>query len=99
MPSKPEIAMPIALSFQVEGAGTEPTTGFIAGLSLAGVDIETFEAPPIGAALIMRAALDPDGDPLTIRGRVQWVNGSRVGIQFAALGAQDTHVILGAMRR
>ena len=98
-PSKPDIPMPIALSFQVEGAQSEPTTGFIAALSLVGVDIETFEAPPIGSLLVMRAALDPNADPLTIRGRVQWVNGSRVGIQFAALGAHDTHVILGAMRR
>lgn len=100
MPSKPDIPMPVAVSFHVEGTNAEPATGFIARLSLAGVDIETFEAsPPIGAHLILRTTLDPNAGPMTIRGRVQWVKDSRIGIQFATLGVGETHVILGAMAK
>src|SRR5262249_38358215 len=63
-PSKPDIPMPVAVSFNVEGETTEPATGFIARLSIAGVDIETFEAaPPIGSLLVMRARLDPNAAP------------------------------------
>jgi hypothetical protein len=96
--SKLEIPVPVSVLFTVEGE-REPVRGWIARLSLAGVDIETMHAPPMGTLLVFRAALDPESpEVLEFTGRVRWVSGTRVGIQFAELGAKETHSIVEAMR-
>jgi hypothetical protein len=95
--SKLEIPVPVRVVFRVEGEG-EPVHGWVARLSLAGVDIETFHAPPIGSLIVFHAALDPESEVLGFTGRVRWVSGTRVGIQFAELGAKETHAIVEAMR-
>jgi hypothetical protein len=96
--SKLEIPVPICISFEAEGM-PQPVTGWIARLSLAGVDIEALEAPAIGSKIQFHAALDPDaGEVLTFSGTVRWVTGGRVGVQFLELGARETRAILEAMR-
>jgi hypothetical protein len=96
--SKPEVAMPIEVSLEVEGE-PEPVTGWISRLSLVGVDIDTFRAPPVGSRVSFFAALDPSSaEILGFAGRVQWVAGARVGIQFTELGAKETHAVMEAMR-
>ena len=97
-PSKHEIPMPVRVSFQV-GDEPELATGWIARLSLAGVDIETLHPSPVGSRIVFHAVLDPAGtEILAFQGRVQWVVGGRVGVQFMELGARETHAILQAMR-
>lgn len=96
--SKPEIPMPVEVSLEVEGQ-PEPVMGWISRLSLVGVDIATVGAPPIGSRVSFFAALDPtSSEILGFAGRVQWVAGARVGIQFTELGAKETHAIMEAMR-
>ena len=97
--SKPEIPVPVQVSFEVEGE-PELATGWIERLSLAGVDIATLHAPAVGRRVVFYAALDPhSSDVSAFSGRVQWVAGGRVGVQFAELGARETHAILHAMRK
>ena len=97
--SKPDIPMPVQVSLEVEGEA-EPVTGWISHLSLVGVDIDTVGAPPIGRRVSFFAALDPSSpEILGFAGRVQWVKGMRVGVQFTELGAKETHAIMEAMRR
>jgi hypothetical protein len=97
--SKPEIAAPVHVSFEVEGV-PQASEGWITRLSLAGVDIETLEAPAMGTRIVFYAAFDPGStEVLSFKGRVQWVTHGRVGLQFVELGAKETHAILGAMRR
>ena len=97
-PSKPEMRMPVRLSFEVEG-DPEPKTGWIACLSLAGMDIETLQPVEIGKRLTFFTALDPSSSELLqFAGRVQWAAGVRIGVQFGELGAKETHAILQAMR-
>jgi hypothetical protein len=97
--SKPEIPTPVRVSLEVEGE-SEPVTGWISHLSLVGVDIETLQAPTVGSRVAFYAALDPQSsEVLGFAGRVQWVAGARVGVQFTALGAKETHAIMQAMRQ
>ena len=97
--SKPDIPIPIRVSLEIEGAA-EPMTGWISRLSLVGVDVETLHTPPVGARVMFYAALDPLSDEvLPFPGRIQWVTGARVGIQFTQLGAKETHAIAQAMRK
>jgi hypothetical protein len=98
MASKPDIPMPVQVSLEVEGE-TEPVTGWIARLSLVGVDIETVNPPPVGRRVSFLTALDPtSSEILGFDGRIQWVSGTRVGVQFAPLGAKETRAIMQAMR-
>src|SRR5260370_3636969 len=97
--SKPEIPMPVHVSLEIEGE-PEAASGWIARLSLAGVDIETLHTPAVGRRVVFYAALDPQSsDVLAFPGRVQWAAGARVGVQFTELGAKETHAILQAMRK
>jgi hypothetical protein len=96
--SKPEIPSPVRVSLEVEGE-SESVTGWISHLSLVGVDIETLQAPAVGSRVAFYAALDPQSpEVLGFAGRVQWVAGARVGVQFTELGAKETHAIMQAMR-
>jgi hypothetical protein len=96
--SKPEIPVPVRVSFEVEGAAG-PVNGWIARLSVAGADIETFHLVPIGSEIALHAALDPESsEVLTFKGRVRWAAGTRMGVQFSELGAKETHTIIQAMR-
>jgi hypothetical protein len=97
--SKPDIPMPVQVSLEVEGEA-EPVIGWIARLSLVGVDIDTVGAPPVGRRVSFFTALDPtSSEILAFAGRIQWVTGTRVGVQFTQLGAKETHAIMEAMRR
>jgi hypothetical protein len=96
--SKPEIPVPVSVSFEVEGAAG-PATGWIARLSVAGVDIETLHVAPIGSKIVFQTALDPaSAEVHTFNGLVRWASGSRMGVQFSELGAKETHAIIEAMR-
>jgi hypothetical protein len=96
-PSKPEMRMPLRVSFEVEG-DPEPKTGWITSLSLAGIDLETLQPVAVGSRIMFFAALDPQSSELLqFAGRVQWVAGARIGVQFGKLGAKETHAILEAM--
>jgi hypothetical protein len=96
--------MPVQVSFQI-GDGPDLATGWIARLSLAGVDIvgvddELLRSTSIGTKIAFHAALDPSAEEIyAFEGRIQWVAaGGRVGIQFGQLGARETHAILQAMQ-
>jgi hypothetical protein len=96
--SKAEIAAPICVSLEVEGE-SQPATGWIVRMSVAGVDIETLHTPAVGSKVAFHAALDPESPEIhEFTGRVQWVTGARVGIQFAELGAKQTYAIVEATR-
>ena len=97
--SKPDVAVPVLVSLEVEG-DPEPTTGWITRLSLAGVDIESLRAPPVGSRIAFYTTLEPDSsEVLAFTGRVRWVAGGRVGVQFTELGAKETYAIVRAMRK
>lgn len=96
--SKLEIPVPVPVSFEVEGVPGR-ADGWIARLSVAGVDIDTLHRAPVGSKIVLHAALDPDSSGVqTFTGLVRWVAGSRIGVQFAELGARETHGIIEAMR-
>jgi PilZ domain len=96
--SKLEIPIPVRVSFHVDG-GKGPADGWIARLSLAGVDIDTLDAPAIGKRVVFHAALSPESSEiLSFAGTVRWVNGARFGVQFAELGAKETRSVVEAMR-
>jgi hypothetical protein len=102
-PSKIEIPMPVRVSFQIDGEA-ELATGWIARMSLAGVEIVGVDSGALhsssfGSGVVFHTAFDPDGSEImTFQGRVQWVDGGRVGVQFTELGVRETRAVLEAMR-
>lgn len=90
--------MPVHVTLDVEGEPA-PIDGWLARLSLVGVDIDTLDTPAVGNRVSFFAALDPNSaEILRFAGRVQWVADTRVGVQFLGLGAKETHAIVQAMR-
>jgi hypothetical protein len=69
--------MLVRVPFEVE-SDPEAGTGWIARLSLAGVDIETLQAPPVGSRVVQSAAkscppalLRPASNPQSMRANVE----------------------------
>jgi hypothetical protein len=96
--SKATIPTPVGVAISVQG-DAQSRHGRIARMSLAGVEIETPHPLEFGSDVAFFAALDPrSSEVLEFKGRVQWAEGSCVGVQFRELGARETHAILQAMR-
>lgn len=96
--SKPEIERPRKASFAV-GADGDRVAGWIVGLSIVGVEMESMQPPPIGSEVVVWAQLlDGEGE-VAMRGRVQWSKPGRFAVQFGPLGARDTNIIVRAARR
>jgi hypothetical protein len=93
--SKPEIAVP-KLVHVYDGSVRDPRVGWIVRLSIAGVDIESYDGPSIGADVALWAELIEGEGMMQFRGRVQWVTPNRFGVQFGLLGAQEAHAVVRA---
>jgi hypothetical protein len=95
--SKPEIDVPRKASF-----GTHPenrATGWVVRLSVAGVEVESLQPPPVGAEVIVWVELVIGEGELALRGRVQWASAARFAVQFGPLGVKETHAIVRSSRR
>jgi hypothetical protein len=96
--SKPEIDVPRKASFVVSADG-DTVRGWIVGLSIVGVEIESLQPPSVGSDVVVRAELLEGEGEVTLRGRVQWATPGRFAVQFGPLGARDTNIIVRAARR
>jgi hypothetical protein len=94
--SKPQIDVPKKASFAPDNG--DAATGWIVRLSISGLEVESLNPPAVGADVVVRARLLEDQEEMTMRGRVQWASATRFGVQFAPMGARDTHAILRATR-
>jgi hypothetical protein len=94
--SKPEIAVP-KLVYVYDGSVRDPRVGWIVRLSIAGVDIESYEGPSQGADVALWTELVEGEGVMQFRGRVQWVTTNRFGVQFGLLGAQEAHAVVRAV--
>jgi hypothetical protein len=94
--SKPEIEIPRRASFVVDGG--DPAAAWIVRLSVVGAELESLQPPPAGAEIVVQAEVVEGEGGLSLRGRVQWANAVRFGVQFGPLGARETHAIVRASR-
>jgi hypothetical protein len=94
--SKPEIAVP-KLVYVYDGSVRDPRVGWIVRLSIAGVDIESYEGPQLGSDVALWTELVEGEGMMQFRGRVQWATTSRFGVQFGLLGAQEAHAVVRAV--
>jgi hypothetical protein len=96
--SKPEIMVPKQVSFGL-GKGDGRGQGSIVRLSVAGVEVESEQAPPEGTEVFLLAELVEGEGEVALHGRVQWVRPGRFAVHFGLLGVRATSVILRAAGR
>jgi hypothetical protein len=95
--SKTEVESPKKATFTL-GDGHR-NAGWIVRLSVAGVEIEAPDPPPLGAEIVVWAELIAGEGPLELRGRVQWSSAMRFSVQFGPLGVKETNAIVRVARR
>jgi hypothetical protein len=72
--------------------------GTIRDISVGGVFIETPAIPPIGATISVSFVLPGQSAALALPGVVRWNRTNGFGVQFALLGARETHALVTFIR-
>lgn len=93
--SKPEIKVPKQVSFGL-GMGDGRGQGWIVRLSVAGVEVDSHDAPSEGSEVFLLTELVDGEGQVALHGRVQWVRPGRFSVHFGLLGARATSAILRA---
>jgi len=86
------------LTFSLKGT-SEWLDGVGKDIAIGGMSIETAANVPFGAELEISVQLPGDDEIFLMPGRVRWVSGGRIGVQFGLLGVRETHVITEIARR
>lgn len=87
-----------SVSFAIKGA-SDAHAGTARDISLGGMFVETASAAAFGAEVVVRVTLPGTSEELSLPGRVRWVDGSGMGIQFGLLGARETFLITEVGRK
>ncbi len=87
----------VDLVFSVLG-GTTSFAGTGADLSVGGMFIATRTKLEAGTPLVIRMRPSLAHDELALQGTVRWSNGVGLGVQFAPMGAKDTHILTEYLR-
>jgi CheY-like chemotaxis protein len=87
----------VAAALVVEGQHDE-VIGNARDVSVGGMFVETREAVPFGARVVVRIRLR-DEPMLKMPATVRWVSVDGVGVQFGLLGARETHAITQLVAR
>lgn len=80
------------LFFSVKGKA-EPREGIAKDVAIGGMFVETAEPPAFNDEVIVRVLLPGAQEEVSLPGRVRWIGGGGMGVQFGLLGAAETHLI------
>jgi hypothetical protein len=72
--------------------------GTVRDVSVGGVFVETSALAPIGASVTLSFALPGQGATLSLPAVVRWTRTDGFGVQFALLGARETHALVTFIR-
>ncbi len=78
--------------FSRKGA-SERHSGQSTDISLGGMFIETKEAEPFGAEIVVHVHVPGEPSAFVLPGKVRWTSHEGMGIQFGLLGARETYAI------
>jgi len=86
----PRKVVRVRVKFQVgTGAWAE---GYSRDMSLGGMFVVTNAPAPFGGAVLVVLHLD-SGHEITVQSTVRWTEPDGMGVQFAMMGARDTHAL------
>lgn len=88
----PRVPIELPVEFGAK-SGERRAAGRAKDISLGGMFIETDEPVPFATEIVVRLTLPRQRAPLVLPAVVRWVGGAGMGVQFAALGARETHAI------
>jgi hypothetical protein len=69
-------------------------SGICRNIGLGGLQIDTDEPAPFGAAVTVLIELEGIDGPTELAGTVRWVGPNSMGVQLGLFGARVTHAIL-----
>jgi hypothetical protein len=92
----PRIAVEIPVS--CERRDGPPVLGTLRDISIGGAFVESAEALPFGTALVIVGRLPNAKADLRLPSIVRWAKPDGFGVQFASLGARETHAILTGLK-
>ena len=92
----PRIAVEIAVS--CERRDGPPILGTARDISIGGTFVESTEVLPFGTAVVIVGRLPNTKIDLRLPGVVRWAKPNGFGVQFALLGARETHAILTGLK-
>jgi len=92
----PRIAVEIAVSCERDSGA--PVLGTARDISVGGAFIESAELLPFGTAVVILLRLPNMKTDLRLPGVVRWAKPNGFGVQFALLGARETHAIVSGLK-
>jgi type IV pilus assembly protein PilZ len=89
----PRAARILDVFFVLEEGG-EPFWAVSRNISLGGAFVETKEPAPFGATIGLVIILPTQAGSIRAECVVRWVNAEGMGVQFAPMGARETHELM-----
>lgn len=75
-----------------------PVPGTARDISVGGTFVESTEVLPFGTAVVIVVGLPNTKTYLRLPGVVRWAKPNGFGVQFALLGARETHAIVSGLK-
>ena len=75
-----------------------PILGTVRDISVGGAFVESAELLPFGTTVVLVGCLPCAKGDLRLPGIVRWTKADGLGVQFALLGARETHAIVSCLR-
>jgi hypothetical protein len=88
---------PAGFVVEFASAGGTRTAGLCRDLSVGGMRIQSQTLAPFGAEVTVYVELPGARGALALPGIVRWTKNGEMGVQFAMLGARETHAIAQAL--
>lgn len=92
----PRVAVEIAVS--CERHDGPPILGVARDISVGGAFVESTELLAFGTAIVVVARLPNTKTDMRLPGVVRWAKPDGFGVQFALLGARETHAIVMSLK-
>ena len=87
------LRVPIHAPVICRAPGLDALPATVADISLGGARLKSDWVPPYGTELILVVMLPGHPQPLELPATVRWTSATNFGVQFAQLGAKETHRI------
>jgi hypothetical protein len=88
----------VAIAVACERNDGPPILGIVRDISIGGAFVESAELLPFGTAVVLVGCLPNAKGDLRLPGIVRWTKTNGFGVQFALLGARETHAILTCLK-
>ncbi len=96
--SHPRVTVDTTVSCEVQ-SGSAPFAGMAKDISIGGMFIESTEVLPFGTEITIVGRFPGAKADLRLPGIVRWTKPDGFGVQFASLGARETHAISELLKR